>query len=147
MRRLPCAALAVLLTLPILGGCMVERVNAPAEGSGVAAGGLISAAVQVPVATAGAEVGVRFVNSASNLFSVNTCLRRVERREGSDWVLLPEELRLCMARLDVVPAQSELTATADVPAAATPGEYRFRFSMIQPTGPSVDVVTPAFRVE
>lgn len=108
---------------------------------------LISVSVQVSVAAPGAEVSVRFVNAATSFFSVNTCLRRIERREGSVWVLLPEELRFCVARLQLVPAQSELVASADVPADASPGEYRFRFSMAPPTGPAVDVTTPAFRVE
>ena len=136
-----------MLALPGLGGCAVEHVNAPAEGSGVVTGTLISASVQSPVAASGSEVSVRFLNAAPHLFSVNTCLRRVERRDGASWVLLPEELRLCMARLDVVPALSEITASADVPVDATPGDYRFRFSMAPPTGAAVDVVTPAFRVE
>jgi hypothetical protein len=147
MPRLRLPALALLLALPLVGGCAVESINAPAEGSGVVAGGLISASVQVPVAAPGASVSVRFVNAASNLFSVNTCLRRVERMAGGEWVLHPQELRLCDARLDVVPAQAALTTTADVPADAAPGEYRFRFSMAQPTGPAVDIVTPPFRVE
>jgi hypothetical protein len=147
MIRLRPAALAVLLTLPWLSGCAVESMNAPAEGSGVAAAGLISASVQVPVAAAGISVPVRFVNGATNLFSVNTCLRRVERLAEGVWVRLPEELRLCDARLDVVPAQAAVTASADVPTDAIPGGYRFRFSMVQPTGPAVDVVTPLFLVE
>jgi hypothetical protein len=140
-------ALAMLLSLPLLAGCAVESVNAPAEGSGVVAGGLISASVQVAVAAPGVSVSVRFVNAASNLFAVNTCIRRVERMVGGDWVLHPQELRLCDARLDVVPAHAALTTTADVPADAAPGEYRFRFSMTQPSGPAVDIVTPPFRVE
>lgn len=147
MRSLARSALAITLSLPGLGGCAVERVNAPAEGSGVLTGTLVSASVQVPAAAAGAEVPVRFLNAAPHLFSVNTCLRRVERRDGATWVLLPEELRLCLARLDLVPALSAMTASADVPADATPGEYRFRFSMAPPTGPAVDITTPAFRVE
>lgn len=138
---------ALIAPLVLLGACGVESVNAPAEGSGVLTGTLISASVQVPVAAAGEEVSVRFVNAAPHLFSVNTCLRRVERRDGANWVLLPEELRLCLARLDLVPALAEATATADVPADAAPGEYRFRFSMAPPTGPALDITTPAFRVE
>ena len=147
MTRLALPTLALLLALPLVSGCAVESINAPAEGSGVVAGGLISAAVQVHVAAPGASVSVQFVNAASNLFSVNTCLRRVERMVGGDWVLHPQELRLCDARLDVVPPQAALTTTADVPADASPGQYRFRFSMTQPAGPAVDIVTPPFLVQ
>jgi hypothetical protein len=92
-------------------------------------------------------VSVRFTNQAPHLFSVNTCLRQVERREGASWVLLPAELRLCAPQLDLVPALSVVTASADVPADAAPGEYRFRFSMAPPTGPAVEITTPGFRVE
>lgn len=138
---------ALIAPLVLLGACGFESVNAPAEGSGVLTGTLISASVQVPVAAPGAAVSVRFVNLAPHLFSVNTCLRRVERLEGGSWVQLPEELRLCAPDLLVVAAQSEASRTADVPLDAIPGEYRFRFSMTQPTGPAVDVATPSFRVE
>lgn len=146
MRPLRPAFLALLLALPVLGGCEFESVNAPAEGSGVVAT-LLSAAVQVPVAAPGASVAVRFSNAGTTLASVSTCMRRVERREGGIWLLLPEEFRLCAPQLDVILAQSTMTATADVPVDATPGEYRFRFSVASPTGPAVDVVTPGFRVE
>ena len=136
-----------MLALPALAGCAAERVNAPAEGSGALTGTLISASVQAAVVAPGAEVSVRFTNSAPHLFSVNTCLRRVERREGATWALLPEELRLCIERLDFIPALAERIFSADVPLDATPGEYRFRFSMAPPTGPAVEITTPAFRVE
>jgi hypothetical protein len=147
MPRLARYALVLMLALPVMGGCAVDRVGAPAEGSGAVTGTLISASVQVPAASPGAVVSVRFTNQAPHLFAVNTCLRQVERRDGATWVLLPEELRLCLARLDLVPALSALTASADVPGDAVPGEYRFRFSMAPPTGPAVEITTPAFRVE
>lgn len=147
MASLRRAALAVVLVLPLVGGCAFESINLPAEGSGVGSGALISASVQVPVAAPGEGVLVRFVNSAPHLFSVNTCLRQVERKEGALWVRLPEEFRLCAQALLVIGALSEASRATDVPTDAIPGEYRFRFSMTQPTGPAVDVATPAFRVE
>lgn len=137
----------VIASLALLSACETERVNAPAEGSGVVTGTLISASVQAAVAAPGSEVSVRFTNAAPHLFAVNTCLRQVERRDGAAWVLLPAELRLCAPQLDLVPALSALTASADVPGDAVPGEYRFRFSMAPPTGPAVEITTPAFRVE
>lgn len=147
MSRLRQLSVSLLWGLPLLVGCAFESINLPAEGSGVLTGTLISASVQVPVAAPGEAVSVRFVNQAPHLFSVNTCLRRVERKEGAVWVQLPEELRLCAPDVLVVAALSEASRVADVPVDATPGEYRFRFSMTQPTGPAVDISTPSFRVE
>ena len=105
------------------------------------------AEIDTPVAAPGEAVLVRFVNSAPHLFSVNTCLRQVERKEGASWVRLPEEFRLCAQALLVIGALSEASRATDVPTDAIPGEYRFRFSMTQPTGPAVEVATPSFRVE
>ncbi len=143
----PRLLVGLALSLWFVGGCSFDSINRPAEGSGVLAGTLISASVQVPVAAPGEEVSVRFINMSDRLYSVNTCLRKVERLEGATWVLIPEELRLCAPGAAVIPALAEAYQTADVPVGLEAGSFRFRFSMTQPTGPAVDITTPAFRVE
>ena len=138
---------AVATLALLLGACSIDSINRPAAGSGALTGTLISASVQVPVAAPGEEVPVRFINASTNLVSVNTCLRRVERRDGTAWIPLPDELRLCAPSLSLVAALSEASYTTDVPLDLVAGNFRFVFSVASPTGPAVDVTTPAFRVE
>lgn len=75
----------------------------------------------------GAVVGVRLINEGSTEYRFNLCGRQVERLEGSAWVELPPDLRLCTAHLDLLQAGETAESQVDVPGGAAPGTYRFVF--------------------
>ncbi len=119
-------ALAAVLTLASCGS-----TDAP---PGIVSAGLhpspdeVSATVLTRGITAGAAVDVKFVNRGRVAIMMHhPCTRRVERRDGDGWTLLPSELRLCIAEVYKLRAGSEEVKVTDVPIDVTPGEYRFRF--------------------
>ncbi len=86
-----------------------------------------TATVLADTAAPGAAVSVRFANDGSRTVQFNPCQRRTERREGTGWVLLPDELRLCTAVVYELRPGTSQHHDVDVPLDATPGVHRFRF--------------------
>ncbi len=139
-------ALAAFLTLASCGdtdappGVVSADLHPSPEG--------VSATVLTTSITAGAAVEVKFVNRGHVAMTYNPCPRRVERRDGERWTLLPGELRLCTAEVYELRAGGEEVKATDVPLDVTPGEYRFRFpvTFAARSAASGEVVSAPFTV-
>lgn len=78
----------------------------------------------------------------------NHCVRSIQRKVGTDWVNLPEDLRICtMVLYELRPGEVEVVGV-DVPPDATPGVYRaiLHFQPMAGPGSGVSVATPPFEV-
>jgi hypothetical protein len=119
--------LIVSLTL-FVAACGEAVVVSPGEG-GLLPGGSVTATALAAEAPPAGIVQVRFESTGTERYWFNPCNRSVERLEGSRWVALPPELRICTAEIYLLDAGSARTESTDVPADASPGTYQFVFPM------------------
>jgi hypothetical protein len=97
-----------------------------------------------PVGTPGAEVAltldkssyrigetvrVTLTNNSERPYGYNLCGRGFERLVAGAWVAMPQELRLCTAHLDGLPAGAVRTGSTDLHTDAVPGTYRMVLSL------------------
>lgn len=90
----------------------------------------VTAEVLLEETDPGAETEVHFTNSGEALWFVNTCARGVEVFLNARWTRLAPELRLCSGEGVLLPARDEALTLADVPLGASPGTYRYAFSLM-----------------
>lgn len=82
----------------------------------------------------GEIVTVRMTNSSPRDYGYNLCGRRYDRRVASGWVEMPEELRMCTAHIDALPAGATRTGQTDLHSDATPGTYRLVVTFLATSG-------------
>lgn len=87
------------------------------------------ATVLVPSANAGAAIEVEFQNPTDASYYLSICSRTVQRRSGGEWHSLPDEMRLCTADVQYIPARGAVRYTVDVSTDASPGAHRFAWGL------------------
>jgi len=139
--------LTVALAATVIA-CGESVVVPPADGAPPLEGA-VTATVLSEAAVPGATIDVRFQNTGAVRAWFNPCNRTVERLNGSTWVGLPPELRMCTAQAYELDAGSPRVERTDVPADAPTGTLRFVFPMVaeQPGAGTAQIRSTPFTVQ
>jgi hypothetical protein len=100
----------------------------------------------------GAVVELRLQNRSNTAYGFNACQRTVQRRDGTQWVNVPEPAMMCTMQLDVLPAKGSATARAQLPDSLGAGDYRLGLRLMRQgseagNAAAVEAVSNAFRVQ
>lgn len=85
---------------------------------------------------AGATVTLRLTNRSGASLGYNACTRTVERRDGAQWVAVPEPERICTRELRLLGAGETATEQTDLPRPLPAGEYRLVVSLSREEQPA-----------
>jgi hypothetical protein len=100
----------------------------------------------------GAIVELRLQNRTNTAYGYNACQRTVQRKDGAQWVNVPEPGMMCTMQIDLLPAKGNATARTQLPDSLRAGEYRLELRLM-PQGneaggaAAVEAASNAFRVQ
>jgi hypothetical protein len=139
---------SVVLVLPMLMACAVERQPVEPALADLVQDGSVAVAVLADTVSAGGVTSVQFGNRSDHTYGFHPCERVVQRRGSNGWSTHREPQRVCTAMLYMLDADSERTERVDVPRDIAPGEYRlvFRFNALSGSQGAVRAASGVFWV-
>ena len=109
---------ALLAALPACGPSMQSDSASPA----------IQLATEPSSAAPGDTLTLILTNASQEAIGYNLCSSGLERRQGTDWQVVPSN-RVCTMELRVLEPGDQATFPVDVPDTLSTGEYRFTTSV------------------
>ena len=73
---------------------------------------------------AGEKMTLTLENKSAASYAFNPCTRSLERQDGSSWVAVPDEGRMCTMEAWILDAHGTRSGPTELPASLTPGRYR-----------------------
>lgn len=99
--------------------------------------------------SAGGQITLTLTNRSDRQLGYNLCPVAIERRDGDEWELRPEQpAEACTMELRILQPGSEDTFQHTVPTTIPAGTYRFRAQVEWPLGDEqVNIASETFEVE